>query len=106
MRDSRGNSVIIMSDNKVQGILTYDSFPLDSLFLLSCFLDLLILKVDFIVHSSRDMLMRIVAQNLSPEITLAEKVFKSELDEEYAYMFISVNKQLEDYLLCPLVGWL
>ncbi|CAN8254666.1 unnamed protein product [Cochlearia groenlandica] len=45
MRDSRVNSVIISSGNKIQGILT-----------------------------SKDILMRVVAQNLSPELTLVEKV--------------------------------
>ncbi|XP_027178422.1 CBS domain-containing protein CBSCBSPB3 [Coffea eugenioides] len=45
MRELRVNSIIIMTSNKIQGILT-----------------------------SRDMLMRVVAQNLSPELTLVEKV--------------------------------
>lgn len=45
MRESRVNSVIITIGNKVQGILT-----------------------------SKDILMRVVAQNLSPELTLVEKV--------------------------------
>ncbi|KAK4477777.1 hypothetical protein RD792_017039 [Penstemon davidsonii] len=45
MRDSRVNSVLIMTGNKIQGILT-----------------------------SKDILMRVVAQNLSPELTLVEKV--------------------------------
>ncbi|KAL1224356.1 CBS domain-containing protein CBSCBSPB2 [Cardamine amara subsp. amara] len=45
MRDLRVNSVIITVGNKVQGILT-----------------------------SKDILMRVVAQNLSPELTLVEKV--------------------------------
>ncbi|CAO2827365.1 unnamed protein product [Amaranthus hypochondriacus] len=45
MRDLRVNSVIITNGNKVLGILT-----------------------------SRDILMRVVAQNLSPELTLVEKV--------------------------------
>ncbi|GAV90147.1 CBS domain-containing protein [Cephalotus follicularis] len=45
MRESRVNSVIIVSGNKIQGILT-----------------------------SKDILMRVVAQNLSPELTLVEKV--------------------------------
>ncbi|KAF5203958.1 Cbs domain-containing protein cbscbspb3 [Thalictrum thalictroides] len=45
MRDFRVNSVIISSGNKPQGILT-----------------------------SKDVLMRVVAQNLSPELTLVEKV--------------------------------
>ncbi|KAL3813068.1 hypothetical protein ACJIZ3_014336 [Penstemon smallii] len=45
MRDSRVNSVLIMIGNKIQGILT-----------------------------SKDILMRVVAQNLSPELTLVEKV--------------------------------
>ncbi|GMH11394.1 hypothetical protein Nepgr_013235 [Nepenthes gracilis] len=45
MRELRVNSVIIMSANKIQGILT-----------------------------SKDMLMRVVAQNLSPELSLVEKV--------------------------------
>lgn len=48
MRDFRVNSVIITSGNKVLGILT-----------------------------SRDILMRVVAQNLSPELTLVEKVMTS-----------------------------
>ncbi|KAK9292893.1 hypothetical protein L1049_020874 [Liquidambar formosana] len=45
MRDLRINSVIIMMGSKIQGILT-----------------------------SKDILMRVVAQNLSPELTLVEKV--------------------------------
>ncbi|CAH2059061.1 unnamed protein product [Thlaspi arvense] len=45
MRDSRVNSVIIAVGNKILGILT-----------------------------SKDILMRVVAQNLSPELTLVEKV--------------------------------
>ncbi|CAM8951020.1 unnamed protein product [Rhodiola kirilowii] len=45
MRELRVNSVIIVSGNKIQGILT-----------------------------SKDILMRVVAQNLSPELTLVEKV--------------------------------
>ncbi|KAK9096055.1 hypothetical protein Sjap_021552 [Stephania japonica] len=45
MRESRSSSVIIMTGNKAQGILT-----------------------------SKDILMRVVAQNLSPELTLVEKV--------------------------------
>jgi CBS domain-containing protein len=45
MRDLRVNSVVIMLGNKIQGILT-----------------------------SKDILMRVVAQNLSPELTLVEKV--------------------------------
>ncbi|XP_057972449.1 CBS domain-containing protein CBSCBSPB3-like isoform X2 [Malania oleifera] len=45
MRDLRVNSVIVMTGNKIQGILT-----------------------------SKDVLMRVVAQNLSPELTLVEKV--------------------------------
>ncbi|KAL2532824.1 CBS domain-containing protein CBSCBSPB3 [Abeliophyllum distichum] len=45
MRELRVNSVLIMTGNKIQGILT-----------------------------SKDILMRVVAQNLSPELTLVEKV--------------------------------
>ncbi|KAK6923695.1 CBS domain [Dillenia turbinata] len=45
MRDYRVNSVIVVMGNKIQGILT-----------------------------SKDILMRVVAQNLSPELTLVEKV--------------------------------
>ncbi|KAL5555190.1 hypothetical protein UlMin_037426 [Ulmus minor] len=45
MREFRVNSVIIVTGNKIQGILT-----------------------------SKDILMRVVAQNLSPELTLVEKV--------------------------------
>uniref|UniRef100_A0A2P2KKI4 CBS domain-containing protein n=1 Tax=Rhizophora mucronata TaxID=61149 RepID=A0A2P2KKI4_RHIMU len=45
MRESRVNSVVIMTGNKLQGILT-----------------------------SKDILMRVVAQNLSPDLTLVEKV--------------------------------
>lgn len=45
MRELRVNSVIVMTGNKIQGILT-----------------------------SKDILMRVVAQNLSPELTLVEKV--------------------------------
>lgn len=45
MREARLNSVVIVGNNKVQGILT-----------------------------SRDILMRVVAPNLSPELTLVEKV--------------------------------
>ncbi|CAI9108771.1 OLC1v1008455C1 [Oldenlandia corymbosa var. corymbosa] len=45
MKELRVNSVIVMSANKIQGILT-----------------------------SKDILMRVVAQNLSPELTLVEKV--------------------------------
>ncbi|GMY12579.1 CBS domain-containing protein CBSCBSPB3 isoform X2 [Fagus crenata] len=45
MREFRVNSVVIMTGNKIQGILT-----------------------------SKDILMRVVAQNLSPELTLVEKV--------------------------------
>ncbi|KAK9167569.1 hypothetical protein Scep_002760 [Stephania cephalantha] len=45
MRESRSSSVIIMTGSKAQGILT-----------------------------SKDILMRVVAQNLSPELTLVEKV--------------------------------
>lgn len=45
MREYRVNSVIIMTGSKIQGILT-----------------------------SKDILMRVVAQNLSPELTLVEKV--------------------------------
>ncbi|WCJ37720.1 CBS / octicosapeptide/Phox/Bemp1 (PB1) domains-containing protein [Euphorbia peplus] len=45
MRDLRVNSVIIAAGNRIQGILT-----------------------------SKDILMRVVAQNLSPELTLVEKV--------------------------------
>ncbi|GLU12622.1 hypothetical protein SLE2022_292860 [Rubroshorea leprosula] len=45
MRELQVNSVIIMTANKIQGILT-----------------------------SKDILMRVVAQNLSPELTLVEKV--------------------------------
>lgn len=49
MRDLRVNSVIITTGNKPQGILT-----------------------------SKDVLMRVVAQNLSPELTLVEKVMTSD----------------------------
>ncbi|XP_021911036.1 CBS domain-containing protein CBSCBSPB3-like [Carica papaya] len=45
MRELRINSVVIVTGNKIQGILT-----------------------------SKDILMRVVAQNLSPELTLVEKV--------------------------------
>ncbi|KAI4336478.1 hypothetical protein L6164_015000 [Bauhinia variegata] len=45
MRDLRVNSAVIVTGNKIQGILT-----------------------------SKDILMRVVAQNLSPELTLVEKV--------------------------------
>ncbi|XP_059624532.1 CBS domain-containing protein CBSCBSPB3 [Cornus florida] len=45
MRELRVNSVVIVTGNKIQGILT-----------------------------SKDILMRVVAQNLSPELTLVEKV--------------------------------
>ncbi|XP_075510533.1 CBS domain-containing protein CBSCBSPB3-like [Primulina tabacum] len=45
MRELRINSVVVMTGNKIQGILT-----------------------------SKDILMRVVAQNLSPELTLVEKV--------------------------------
>ncbi|XP_047961193.1 CBS domain-containing protein CBSCBSPB3-like [Salvia hispanica] len=45
MRESRVNSVLVMTGNSIQGILT-----------------------------SKDILMRVVAQNLSPELTLVEKV--------------------------------
>ncbi|XP_031122123.1 CBS domain-containing protein CBSCBSPB3 [Ipomoea triloba] len=45
MRELRVNSVIVITGNKIQGILT-----------------------------SKDILMRVVAQNLSPELTLVEKV--------------------------------
>ncbi|XP_075473758.1 CBS domain-containing protein CBSCBSPB3-like isoform X2 [Primulina tabacum] len=45
MRELRVNSVVVMTGNKIQGILT-----------------------------SKDVLMRVVAQNLSPELTLVEKV--------------------------------
>ncbi|XP_073277813.1 CBS domain-containing protein CBSCBSPB3-like isoform X2 [Primulina huaijiensis] len=45
MRELRVNSVVVMTGNKIQGILT-----------------------------SKDILMRVVAQNLSPELTLVEKV--------------------------------
>ncbi|KAA3456105.1 CBS domain-containing protein CBSCBSPB3-like isoform X1 [Gossypium australe] len=45
MRDLRVNSVVTVTGNKIQGILT-----------------------------SKDILMRVVAQNLSPELTLVEKV--------------------------------
>ncbi|KAL5752230.1 hypothetical protein ACOSP7_022416 [Xanthoceras sorbifolium] len=48
MRELRCNSVIIATGNKIQGILT-----------------------------SKDILMRVVAQNLSPELTLVEKVMTS-----------------------------
>ncbi|KAK9735557.1 hypothetical protein RND81_04G212700 [Saponaria officinalis] len=48
MRDNRVNSVIITSSGKIMGILT-----------------------------SRDILMRVVAPNLSPELTLVEKVMTS-----------------------------
>ncbi|KAB1210476.1 CBS domain-containing protein CBSCBSPB3 [Morella rubra] len=48
MRELRVNSVAVMTGNKMHGILT-----------------------------SRDMLMRVVAQNLSPEVTLVEKVMTS-----------------------------
>ncbi|KAI4330098.1 hypothetical protein MLD38_028405 [Melastoma candidum] len=48
MREFRVNSVIIMTGSKIQGILT-----------------------------SKDILMRVVAQNLSPELTLVEKVMTS-----------------------------
>ncbi|KAI3855475.1 hypothetical protein MKW92_024078 [Papaver armeniacum] len=49
MRDLRVNSVIITTGNKPQGILT-----------------------------SKDVLMRVVAQNLSPELTLVEKIMTSD----------------------------
>ncbi|KAK3016603.1 hypothetical protein RJ639_006526 [Escallonia herrerae] len=45
MRELRVNSVVVLTGNKIQGILT-----------------------------SKDILMRVVAQNLSPELTLVEKV--------------------------------
>ncbi|PPS13671.1 hypothetical protein GOBAR_AA06874 [Gossypium barbadense] len=45
MRELRVNSVVMMTGNKIQGILT-----------------------------SKDILMRVVAQNLSPELTMVEKV--------------------------------
>lgn len=48
MRESRVNSALITVGNKIQGILT-----------------------------SKDILMRVVAQNLSPELTLVEKVMTS-----------------------------
>ncbi|XP_073038658.1 CBS domain-containing protein CBSCBSPB3-like [Primulina eburnea] len=46
MRELRVNSVVVMTGNKIQGILT-----------------------------SKDILMRVVAQNLSPELTLVEKIW-------------------------------
>ncbi|KAL6219721.1 hypothetical protein ACLB2K_007480 [Fragaria x ananassa] len=51
MRDFRVNSVIIVMGNKIQGILT-----------------------------SKDILMRVVAQNVSPELTLVEKVMTPNLE--------------------------
>ncbi|XP_065873416.1 CBS domain-containing protein CBSCBSPB3 isoform X2 [Euphorbia lathyris] len=59
MRDLRVNSVIIVTGNRTQGILT-----------------------------SKDILMRVVAQNLSPELTLVEKVMT--LNPECATMETTV----------------
>ncbi|CAK7354656.1 unnamed protein product [Dovyalis caffra] len=55
MRELRVNSVIVVTGNKIQGILTYFSYLPD-------------------IAVSKDILMRVVAQNLSPELTLVEKV--------------------------------
>ncbi|GMN33177.1 hypothetical protein TIFTF001_004013 [Ficus carica] len=55
MRECRVNSVVVVTGNKIQGILTYYSFPRLPL-------------------NSKDILMRVVAQNISPELTLVEKV--------------------------------
>ncbi|RYR19100.1 hypothetical protein Ahy_B03g063774 isoform A [Arachis hypogaea] len=60
MRELRVNSAVVVSQSgtKIQGILTYG--------IMYCALTL--------VCSSKDLLMRVVAQNLSPELTLVEKV--------------------------------
>lgn len=92
MRELRVNSVLIMMGNKIQGILTY-SFLWKPLFQIdiSCIeyyqwalLEGLLSALSYLlkthncplgIHcSSKDILMRVVAQNLSPELTLVEKV--------------------------------
>lgn len=63
MRELRVNSVIVMIGNKIQGILT-----------------------------SKDILMRVVAQNLSPELTLVEKVMTP--NPEYATVDTTILEAL------------
>lgn len=63
MREARVSSVLIMSGSRVQGILT-----------------------------SKDILMRVVAQNLSPELTLVEKVMTP--NPEYATMDTTILEAL------------
>lgn len=63
MRELRVNSVIVMTGNTIQGILT-----------------------------SKDILMRVVAQNLSPELTLVEKVMTP--NPEYATVDTSILEAL------------
>ncbi|KAG9129381.1 hypothetical protein Leryth_023750 [Lithospermum erythrorhizon] len=63
MRESRVNSVVVLSGSKIQGILT-----------------------------SRDILMRVVAQNLSPELTHVEKVMTS--NPERASLDITILEAL------------
>ncbi|XP_059283743.1 CBS domain-containing protein CBSCBSPB3 [Lycium ferocissimum] len=63
MRELRVNSAVITVGNKIQGILT-----------------------------SKDILMRVVAQNLSPELTLVEKVMTS--NPEYATLETTILEAL------------
>ena len=99
MRELRVNSVIVVTRNKIQGILTYfsflpgfailqlvlgtlaanDVFKMRSSIFFSFLSFFLCLSCMFSVSmllccSSKDILMRVVAHNLSPELTLVEKV--------------------------------
>lgn len=116
MREYRVNSVVIMTGSKIHGILTYYSF----LHWLLSFQTVTLCQQGFIVAiavlekafwcwflstgcclclllqltcSSKDILMRVVAQNLSPELTLVEKVVTKLLCYNcwsYLYMYVCV----------------
>ncbi|MBA0712271.1 hypothetical protein Golax_011383 [Gossypium laxum] len=67
MRDLRVNSVVTVTGNKIQGILTSVLSHLTYIVISYGFFNAM-------NCSSKDILMRVVAQNLSPELTPVEKV--------------------------------
>ncbi|KAI3518786.1 hypothetical protein L1887_07600 [Cichorium endivia] len=80
MQELKVNSVIIMAENNIQGILTSK--------------DLLMRVVALILVccSSKDLLMRVVAQNLPPELTFVEKVMTPK--PEYATVDTTILEAL------------
>ncbi|KAG6398533.1 hypothetical protein SASPL_139997 [Salvia splendens] len=75
MRELKVNSALVMTGNSIQGILTQLT------------VDVLCFNV-----SSRDILYRVVAQNLSPDLTLTEK---------YLAMRVYIDSYLTDDLMLP-----